>query len=76
MSGFTWELPNTREEGSPVDLDYPVNVLLRRQKEALASFPTPSLKYYFEYIYELGYEEAPKYGPMKTLFVSSTTQLF
>lgn len=76
MGGFAWEIPNIRGEGSPMGLDYPANLLLRQQKENLATFPAPCLKYYFEYVYGLQYEEAPKYDPMKSLFFSSTTPLF
>jgi serine/threonine protein kinase len=76
MAGFTWVLPNERSEGSPMDLEYPMNLHLREQKANLKSFAIPSMKYYFEYVYGLAYEEAPKYVPMKSLFVSPTTTPF
>ena len=76
MTGFTWDISHVKSEGSPMDLEYPTNLQLREQKANLNSFSIPSMKYYFEYVYGLEYEEAPKYGPMKTLFLSSTTPLF
>jgi serine/threonine protein kinase len=72
MTGFSWSnLSNTTAEGSPMDLEYPTNRQLREQKEGLDSFSTPSVKYFFDYIYRLSYEESPKYGPMKQLFLST-----
>lgn len=76
ITGFSWNLTNVKLEGSPMDLEYPMNRQLREQKANMKSFSIPSMKYYFQYVYGLEYEEAPKYGPMKTLFLSSMTPPF
>ena len=77
LTGFSWDLSSipkrdsSQIECSPMDLEYPMNRHLREQKENLKSFSNPSIKYYFEYVYGLTYEESPKYGPMKQLFFST-----
>jgi serine/threonine protein kinase len=78
LTGFSWDLSSipkkdsSQIECSPMDLEYPMNRHLREQKENLNSCSNhPSMKYYFDYVYSLTYEESPKYGPMKQLFFST-----
>ena len=73
-----------KENLSPIHIEYPANKVLRYKKERIVPF---LLRYfsernedtvvtfirYIEYVYEMTYEEAPKYGPMKMLFIETDT---
>jgi serine/threonine protein kinase len=72
LTGFSWDLTPTNIEGSPMDIDYPMNRRLQEQKETLVTKGT--FQYYMEYVYGLAYEEAPKYGPMKQLFTRHSNE--
>ena len=62
-------------EGSPIDLEYPVNKYLLKQKENIQSFfindtdNSSGVLSYMEYVYGLLYDEIPKYTPMRTVFM-------
>ena len=56
-------------ECSPIDLDYPVNKYLMKQKENIESNKTSGIQSYMEYVYGLLYDEIPKYAPMRTVFM-------
>jgi serine/threonine protein kinase len=57
-----------RFEGSPIDLEYPVNKYLLEQKENI-ELRTSCIQSYMEYVYGLLYDEIPKYAPMRTVFM-------
>lgn len=60
-------------EGSLIDLNYPVNKYLLKQKENIQSFltnETSGINHYMEYVYGLLYDEIPKYSPMRLVFLS------
>ena len=76
MLGSFITLPNNimKEcgEGSPIDLEYPVNKYLLEQKENIQGFiinKTTGFRSYMEYVYGLLYDEIPKYTPMRTVFM-------
>jgi hypothetical protein len=88
LRGFSWnDIPSPVENGhkeitSPIHIDYPANKALRYKKERIVPFlqrhiddSVAQFIRYIEYVYEMEYEEAPKYGPMKMLFIEreSTT---
>jgi serine/threonine protein kinase len=55
-------------EGSPIDLEYPINKFLLEQKENI-ELRTSCIQSYMEYVYGLLYDEIPKYAPMRTVFM-------
>jgi len=58
-------------ECSPIDLNYPINQYLMKQKQNINIFMTngsSGIRHYMEYVYELLYDEIPKYAPMRTVF--------
>jgi serine/threonine protein kinase len=80
IPSFEIERNCPKESMSPIHIEYPANRVLRYKKENIISFLYPErnerpvsdspMKNYMEYVYRLDYEETPKYGPMKMLFLS------
>lgn len=76
MLGSFISLPNNimkeNTECSPIELDYPANKYLLEKKENINIFITnesSGIRSYMEYVYELQYDEIPKYTPMRSVFM-------
>lgn len=61
---------NNLISGSPLDLDYPVNIELLKQKKTIFLLfqNDDGIHQYMEYVYGLLYDEIPKYAPMRMVF--------
>lgn len=76
MMGVSWgtlpniDSPTMPADCSPLDLTYPVNKWLCQKKADIDSFMTSQeIRYYMDYVYELEYDETPKYTLLKLLFI-------
>jgi serine/threonine protein kinase len=76
MMGVSWgtppniDSPTMPVDCSPLDLSYPVNQWLCQKKADIDPFMTSQeIRYYMDYVYELEYDETPKYTLLKLLFI-------
>ena len=82
LRGFSWNditneptVMSHKESVSPIHIEYAANRALQAKKENIISFMTTrgvpdAIMNYFEYVYKMGYDEVPKYEPMKMLFIA------
>lgn len=64
--------PDVKSDLSLINILHPSNQLLKEQKEMdqlKPRFTTSTIEYYMRYVYQLEYDEVPKYEPMKKIFM-------
>ena len=64
--------PDVKSDLSLIHILHPSNQLLKKQKEMdqlKTRFTTGTIEYYMRYVYQLEYDEVPKYEPLKKIFM-------
>jgi len=71
MQGIHWKITEMEDQGSQLDLSHPMNILIQNEKDKLEDYLlTDKIRIYMKYVYELLYDDTPKYSALKLLFIS------